>query len=62
MSDTIKITDVLTPGGTVTYWDPPAPNYPTDFDPVTKLTECPLFPDCPYEANGGSDITPQDNH
>ena len=49
----IDITEVLTPGGTVTNWDPPPTNYPTDFDPVTRLTECPMWPDCPCPGGGG---------
>lgn len=46
-------TEVLTPGGTVTNYDWPPTNYPTDFDPVTKLTECPMWPDGPCGGGGG---------
>ena len=48
-----NMTEVLTPGGTVTNYNWPPTNYPTDFDPVTKLTECPLWPDCPCSCGGG---------
>ena len=48
-----NITEVLTPGGTVTNYDWPPTNYPTDFDPVTKLTECPMWPDGPCSGGGG---------
>jgi len=50
--------EVLTPGGTVTSYNWPPTNYPTDFNPVTKLTECPAWPDCPCGSNGQ---IPQDN-
>ena len=48
------LTEVLTPGGTVTNYDWPPTNYPTDFDPVTRLTECPMWPDGPCPAVGAA--------
>ena len=53
MTADIDITDVLTPGGTVTYWDAPPTDYPTNFDPVTRLTECPMWPDGPCMGGAG---------
>lgn len=47
------LTEVFTPGGTVTNYNWPPTNYPTDFDPVTRLTECPMWPDCPCSGGGG---------
>ena len=52
MPDT-ALTEVFTPGGTVTNYNWPPTNYPTDFDPVTRLTECPMWPDCPCSGGGG---------
>lgn len=52
------LTEVLTPGGTVTNYDWPPTNYPTDFDPVTRLTECPMWPDCPCSGGGSADAKP----
>lgn len=55
MSD--NLTEVLTPGGTVTNYDFPPTGYPSDFDPVTKLTECPMWPDGPCGGGGGGPST-----
>lgn len=48
-----NLTEVLTPGGTVTNYDFPPTGYPSDFDPVTKLTECPMWPDGPCQGGCG---------
>lgn len=53
MPDDNMLTEVLTPGGTVTNYDWPPTGYPSDFDPITKLTECPMWPDCPCSSGGG---------
>ena len=52
------LTETIAPGGGVVInYDYPPDGYPSDFDPVTRLTECPMWPDGPCPGGGGGQAT-----
>ena len=54
MPDNMLTSTIAPGGGDVINYDYPPDGYPSDFDPVTKLTECPMWPDCSGCCPGGS--------
>ena len=54
MPDNTLTSTIAPGGGDVINYDYPPDGYPSNFDPVTKLTECPMWPDCVGLCPGGS--------